>query len=107
MELRKFVTTALLDIVNGVVDAQKHSAGATIVPKSNNTNYSVAETGLTPLQKIDFHVSIRIDESKGKKGQLGVMSSLVGAGVAGSSSTESENTTTLKFSVPIRLPIQS
>ena len=45
-----------------------------------------------------------VEESKGSEGKLGVISSIVGAGIAGRSSNESSYSGKLKFRVPVQFP---
>jgi hypothetical protein len=100
MELRTFISRALLDIVNGVADAQGESKDTEIIP-SVNTAQMFVEMGITQYQLVKFEVQVRVDESKGSEGKIGVVSSIIGASMAGKSSNESEHTTTLHFSVPV------
>ena len=104
MELRTFVTTALLDIVSGVKDAQNQTESGTIVPGGIGKNLKTLDSGFTNIQSIDFEVCVTAEETKGSEAKLGVVSSLVGAGVAGSSSNEKTHSSTLKFRIPIKLP---
>jgi len=67
MDLRTFITTALLDIVGGIRDAQKETGDSTIVPDSN-LNKEWVELGVTCAQVIDFEILVRADESTGKHG---------------------------------------
>lgn len=101
MELRQFISQALIDIVEGVADAQAKSANSQIVPPTEET-LEIVSSGLTPYQSVKFEICVRIDESKGSEGKIGVLSGLIGASMAGKSSNESEHTTSLQFCVPIR-----
>ena len=100
MELRTFITKALLDIVHGVADAQEQSTNTQIVPRTSTT-LDATKIGITAYQTVQFQIVVRVDESKGSEGKIGVVSSLIGASMAGKSSNESEHTTTLQFSVPV------
>jgi len=100
MELRTFITKALLDIVNAVADAQQQSENTQIIPNTQTASPFI-EMGFTPFQVVKFEVQVRVDEAKGSEGKIGVVSSIIGASMAGKSSNESEHTTTLQFSVPI------
>ena len=100
MELRTFITKALIDITQGVADAQRQSEETEIVPHTN-IQLNAIELGFTPYQVVKFEVQVRVDESKGSEGKIGVVSSLIGASMAGSSSNESQHVTTLQFSVPV------
>ena len=60
--------------------------------------------GVSELQAVDFEESVTAEESKGSEGKLGVISSVIGAGIAGKSSNESSHSSKLRFRVPIQLP---
>ena len=102
MELRKFVSTSLLDIVNGVADAQAESQPNTIVPQTN-TSTNFVNTGLTQFQVIEMNVIVRIEDTAETSGKISVWSS----GVGGSSATQAGQETTLAFKVPVRFPTQT
>lgn len=101
MELRTFITQALLDIAHGVSDAQAQvQSGTEIVPRTSDTIES-AKSGLTRFQSVAFEICVTVDESKGSEGKIGVVSSLIGASMAGKSSNDSQKRTTISFAVPI------
>lgn len=100
MELRTFITKTLLDIVHAVADAQQQSKDTQIIPKADMDGRFI-EMGITQIQIVKFDVQVRVDESKGSEGKIGVVSSIIGASMAGKSSNESEQTTTIQFSVPV------
>jgi len=104
MELRTFIKTALLDIVGGVTDAQSETKDGKIIPNISLSPESVKHA-VSPLQTVDFEVCVTTEESKGSEGKLGVISTFVGAGIAGKSSNESSNSSKLKFRIPIEFPI--
>ena len=104
MELKTFITNTLLDIIAGVTEAQQKSGSAQIVPPTVD-KLAAVQAGFTPYQKVDFEVLVRIDESKGSEGKIGVVSSIIGASMAGKSANEREHTTSLRFSIPILLPV--
>ncbi len=97
MDLRTFVKTALLDIIGAVQDAQKETDDGTVVPSGIHKSYKSIEHGVSELQVVDFEVCVTVEESKGSEGKLGVMSSIVGAGIAGRSSNESSHSGKLRF----------
>jgi len=103
MELRTFVKTALIDIINGLKDAQNECVDAVIVPKQH-TGLAYVSAKISPLQVIEFEVSVIAEESKGTEGKLGVVNSLINAGVAGKSEKGTTSASILKFSVPVFLP---
>ena len=103
MELRAFIETALLDIVEGIKDAQRQTDPGTIVPASSLSRNWV-ELGVTSVQAVEFDIWVRADETADKQAKIGVVSGLFGAGVAGGSSTENANETRIRLKVPIRMP---
>lgn len=104
MELRSFIKQALLDIVEGVKDAQAETASGTVVPGGFLKNIQNAERGLSEIQAIDFTVTISIDETSGRTARLGVLSGIVGAGLASDTAKADAHSTVLKFKIPIQLP---
>lgn len=104
MELRLFVKTALLDVISGVMDAQKETAPGTIVANVNS-HKSFIDSGVTKHQVMQFEVSVRAEESTGSEGRLGVVSAFIGAGISGNSAKEQASASIIRFSVPICLPI--
>ena len=97
MELKKFIAQTLLDIVQGVEDAQEKAAeegtAGRIAP------YSTTDT-TRGVREIDFDVAIT--SAEGAEAGAGI--SVVGIGAKGSLSTERSNVSRIKFSVPITLP---
>ena len=104
MELKTFIKTALTDIIGAITEAQSEIDNGYIVPTVKN-NYASIEHGISHLQTVDFEVCVTAEESKGSEGKLGVVSSIIGAGISGKSSVESSNVSKLKFSIPVALPI--
>jgi hypothetical protein len=70
MELRTFITQALLDVIAGVSDAQSKSQPGIIVPGNFAASYKALEAGITEYQIIDFEVTIQADERSGMKSGL-------------------------------------
>ena len=105
MELQKFISQALLDIVAGVEDAQKKSSAGRIVPSGVNNTYKSVEAGISELQPVDFEVTVKADERSGSEAKLSVVAAIVGGGVKGESGKSGGHAATLKFRVPILLPV--
>ena len=103
MELRTFIKTAILDILNGVTDAQAEAKSGKVVPNIPTSTKS-KELGRTKFQVIDFDILVKVDESKGTEGKLGVVNAFVGAGISGKSSNANTSSTSLKFKIPVELP---
>lgn len=103
MELRKFVSRALCDIINGVKDAQTETDKGVIVPVVAN-NYKAVETGISDLSAIEFEVSVKTDERAGSEAKLSVVAAIVGGSVKGESGSTSGHVAKLAFRVPVKFP---
>ena len=104
MELRQFISQALQDIIGAIEDAQKKAPDGTIVPVDSN-QYKDIETGLTNYQIVEFEVTVRADERAGSEARLSVVAAFVGGSVKGDSNKGGGHAATLKFKVPVSLPI--
>lgn len=115
MELRDFIKESLIQIVQGVADAQSSLIGnnclGSVSPEIRNSRSTLESSGalLTAegalVQTVEFDVSVAATEGTGTKGSIGVVVGILGLGSQGQSSQSSSNTSRLKFSVPISLPI--
>jgi hypothetical protein len=99
VELREFVKKTLLDIVQGVADAQADpSIGAYVVPAGSTRKYV----------SVEFDVAVTAESAESAKGGSGVKVSVlaIGGTIGGEESALSKNiaATHVKFSVPVSLP---
>ena len=104
MELRNFISQALLDVIGGVQDAQSKSDTGSVVPAGIREAYKAVEVGISELQVIDFEVTVKADERSGSEAKLSVVAAFVGGSVKGDSGKTGGHAATLKFRVPVRLP---
>ncbi len=103
MDLRTFISTAILDIVGGVQDAQARVDAGTVVPESNLQKAWV-EMGLTHLQSVEFDILVRAEESSESNAKIGVVGGFFGGGVAAGSANDSGHESRIKLKVPVALP---
>lgn len=115
MQLQEFIRESLVQIVNGVRDAQATISGSetsgAISPAIRN-NWSameakgvlLTESGV-PVQTVEFDVSVTATEGTGTKAGIGIAVGILGLGAQGQSSQSNANTSRLKFSVPVSLPV--
>jgi hypothetical protein len=103
MELRRFISQALQDIIGGVEDAQKVVHPGAVVPSITKT-FKAVEHGVSEIQAVDFEVTIRADERAGSEARLSVVAAVVGGRVRGESGKSGGHAATLRFKVPVRLP---
>jgi hypothetical protein len=112
MELKEFVTESLMQIVEGIADAQKRlkdSGSEAII----NTNMTATDVGHVvtggrrrPVEFVEFDVAVVANEGTEMKGGMGLtVASLlkIEAGAKGNQSTGSESR--IKFKVPMSYPM--
>jgi hypothetical protein len=110
MELRNFISQALLDVMGGVEDAQKKTpVGGAIAPLGFYGGWKSSEDLLkfqevTNMQAVEFEVTVRAEERSGSGAKLNVVAGIIGGGVKGESGKCDGHVATLKFKVPIMLP---
>jgi hypothetical protein len=105
MELKEFITKTLLDIISGVKEAQKETEFDTISPSiARGGNEHTPET--SKIQPINFEVSIKVDEQTSGQAKLNVGINWFGAGAKGEISKSEGHDATLKFRIPVRLPVK-
>lgn len=104
MDLRDFISTALLDIIAGVKGAQAKTEAGVIVPAVRQ-DYKSVETGISELTSVEFEVSVRSVEKTGSEARLSVVAAIVGGRVKGESGSATGHVARLNFRVPIRLPV--
>ncbi|MBI5353789.1 MAG: hypothetical protein HZB50_14190 [Chloroflexi bacterium] len=119
MELKSFVKETIVQIIEGVKEAQDHALdfGAIVNPKGFFTEHEIIKWLPERLEKggwregqvIDFDVSIAISETDEARGGLGIQvaSTVIGLGVSGKSEEQNSTISRLKFSVPLFLPESS
>lgn len=105
MNLKDFVAQTLVDIIDGVKEAQGRTSEGQIVPYVVKT-FTAVEHGVSEIQTVAFEVSVRAEEKKGSEAHIGVVTALVGGGVRGESGKSDGHVATLSFKVPVRFPVQ-
>ena len=111
MELREFINETVTQIAQGVKDAQEATkgTGAMINPRMKGTDqagkYVSLTTGAIFVSEVEINVAISALEKEGNKFGIGVVTGLLSGGGAQSSGQENSTMSTVKFCVPIALPI--
>lgn len=105
MELKDFVSKALVDIVFAVKEAQAKTPEGVIVPPVT-ASIATIESRISDYQSIEFEVTVKTEERAGTEAKLHVVASLFGVGgkggVTGQSGTTAGHAAKLSFRVPIR-----
>jgi hypothetical protein len=120
MELKSFVTQALVEIVEGVKDAQEKTqqTNALISPKDIFFTRPTDENKIAIQdmngerrygQMIEFDISVTASERDETQGGVGIQvaSITIGAGLSGRTEDQNSIVSRLKFSVPVFLPEDS
>ncbi|ENQ8749290.1 TPA: hypothetical protein ACVU5U_004614 [Vibrio parahaemolyticus] len=116
MNLKDFVSESILEIIEGVQDAQKRieSDDAKVAPHIEQI-FSQSQTGGTNLaigwdstnnlvHSIEFDVAVTTSEGTNTKGGIGVVAGVFSLGAQGASSDNYQSISRLKFRVPVSFP---
>ena len=111
MNLQEFIAESLLQIINGVKEAQTGSAdtGAHINPAGLIMPQEKISAPYHPNEDtyssyIEFDVAITVTEGAERKGGIGVAAGIFAIGGQGKTETQSGTISRIKFSVPVMLP---
>lgn len=110
MELKEFVKETLLEIVEGVKEAQDavKEYGATVNPRIVKNSESAQVGGeYRPVQNVDFEVGLTASEESGNRKGIGVALGGFKAGVDGNGGRSSSTATKIRFVVPLVLPVDA
>lgn len=116
MNLKDFVSESIVEIVEGLVDAQSRieSNDAKVVPDVKNV-FTQSQTGGTNLaigwdkqgnliHSIEFDIAVTANEGTETKGGIGVVAGVFALGSQGKSQESNQSISRLKFRVPISFP---
>lgn len=111
MELKDFVRETLVQIAEGVSEAQKAlvDSDAEVNPSVSrrfdvkSSNYGDSTSG-KPIFLVDFDVAVTATEGTQTKGGIGVVAGVLALGSQGQSSAANSSVSHIKFMVPMALP---
>ena len=106
MELKEFISETLIQIIEGVTDAQKKTekSGAIINPAYTKNQEQKITSHYPYIGLVDFEVALTNTDEKGGKVGIGVWFANVGAGAQHKTDVKSLAVNNVKFSVPLILP---
>lgn len=108
MELKEFIKTVVVEIFEGVKEAQNiiKEDGSVINPYDwHNPNFDRESAfAVTDKAHIDFEVAITVSDNTESKGSVGIFIASLGVGVQGKNSTGNESISKIKFSIPVKYP---
>jgi hypothetical protein len=112
MELKEFIKHTLLEVTNGVIDAQNelNGTGCLINPSSATRDGEIIKNGIKndyrSIQKIKMNIAVSVSENSGLNSNLGVVN-IIKAGFNTDESVSNEKITTIEFEIPIAFPVMN
>lgn len=110
MDLKTFISSSLVQIVEGVQDAQRQAPGL-INPALAQEQGSLEKMKVLtsragkPVRDVEFDVAVTIAKEGEAKAEIGVVAAWLGKASAGASVKDTDQAVSrLKFIVPVALP---
>ncbi|MFV8332098.1 hypothetical protein [Flavobacterium sp. GSP14] len=110
MELKEFITQTLININQGIIDAQEQTkeSGIVINPKNikkrDSNIFEVCNGNSAPIQEIEFNIVVNVTEGKDSKIAVGAFTGMLSGGVSNTNQNNSSTQTTIKFNLPVQFP---
>ncbi len=108
MELKRFVSSSLQQIFEGIAEAQKSVPdGGKICPvikRQTGIDSTPMSTDGIPVEFFEFDVAVSVDESSGKDGSISIAFGALKLGGSGNTATGNETVSRIKFRVPVQFP---
>lgn len=112
MELKEFVSNSIVQIIEGVKEAQDKAGqfGAIVNPtnlflysgQTGTAGQTLEDNNVSRL--VEFDIAVTSVEGEKTKGGLGVVVGVLSAGTMGQSEAQNSSVSRIKFSVPILFP---
>ena len=109
MELKDFVKATLIQIADGIKEAQTEvDSDMLINPNgvaSNNSGDKFLRTGGSRfVQEIEINVGITEIEKEGEKAGIGIVTGFISGGAQGTSDNTNQVVSSVRFKIPVALP---
>jgi hypothetical protein len=106
MEIKDFVSQSLMQIMEGVKDAQSKSPGIInpIVPLSDSEQKQHVTINQSILQSVEFDIAVTVFTEGTQKGGIAVFAGFGGLGGQKQSGYSDTVVSRLKFTVPVVFP---
>ena len=110
MELKEFITQTLININQGIIDAQEQTkeSGLIINPKNfrkkGDNTYEQYNGNPAQVQDIEFNVVVNVAEGNDAKIAVGVFTGMLSGGASNTNQNNNSTQTTIKFNLPVQFP---
>lgn len=110
MELKEFITQTLININQGIIDAQEQTkeSGIKINPKNirkrDSGTYDASNGNSATIQEIEFNIVVNVTEGNDSKIAVGAFTGLLSGGVSNTNQNNNSTQTTIKFNLPVQFP---
>jgi hypothetical protein len=116
VNLGEFITQALVQIANGMKDAEEglERSGAPVNPRDASVSttdggkiygyMTKSGTSLRAIQLVEFDVAVTATDGKESKGGIGVVMGAIALGSTAKTDSQNSPISRLRFSIPIALP---
>jgi hypothetical protein len=108
MELKEFIKTTLVQLSQGIEEAKKelgyNQGGKTIINpdvKGAHT-FTQDEHSIKRIEEVEFDIAVIVEQKSEGKAGIGVLASIITAGVSKSTGDTNPETHRIKFKVPIK-----
>ena len=110
MELQEFIKNTIVQITNGVIEAQSElkDSGCLINPEGFSMSGGQIKKGYKneyrSVQKIKMNVELTVTENSGSKSGIGV-AKIIRAGIDSEESSSNNHSTSVEFEIPVAFPV--
>lgn len=110
MELKDFIRETLVQITTGVKEAQEiiKDTGCFINPEGFHSGENLRsgfDKEYRHVQKVKMSIAINVIENNEKKAGIGVVASILSAGISTKNNDLNSTTNYIEFDIPISLPV--
>jgi hypothetical protein len=110
MELKEFLTQTLVQISEGVQEAQKQvkDSGCIINPLTDHKGTQIQEeyqNNFRQIQTVKMSIAVSVTESNDTKAGIGIVASIIQAGKSNGESEQNQTINRIEFEIPVALPV--
>jgi len=111
MELKEFIKETLIQITEGIKEAQDATKETGVIINPDKLGIGakgdkyIYPDGWRFTNDIEINVAVSVNEKEGHKGGIGVVTGFFSGGASVSQNNENTNVSTIKFSIPVALPV--